>query len=378
MAIPLASDQHQAEGLTATYTGQAPGIPPGFVEGFRGWVIPEYYEDLLVIGEGAFGSVCSAVDKRTNDKVAIKKIKNPFQTKVHAQRAYREIRLLRFMRHENVISLIDLFMVTAPFPGSEEPDLYIVTELMGSDLNRIIETQPVGDEHVMFLGYQILRALVYVHSAGILHRDLKPSNIAINQNCELKILDFGLARMTDSVGGMTGYVATRWYRSPEVMLFWGDYNNSVDLWSVGCILAELIRRQALFRGGDNIDQLVKIFEVRGRPSPEYTMAIEQASAREYIQRMPEYIPPEFSDLFPAGTNPDAIDIISKLLVYDTSKRLTAKEAIRHPYFARFHDPDDEPEAPRFDYSFEHQDYGIPQWKELIKLEILEREMEMRG
>ena len=144
----------------------------------------------------------------------------------------------------------------------------MVTHLMGADLNNIIKTQQLSDDHVQFLVYQIVRGMKYVHSAGIIHRDLKPSNIAVNEDCELKILDFGLARPTENE--MTGYVATRWYRAPEIMLNWMHYNQtgknkrltiqsspallhlfcSVDLWSVGCIMAEMLTGKTLFPGTD--------------------------------------------------------------------------------------------------------------------------------
>ncbi|RXG57190.1 Mitogen-activated protein kinase 14B [Armadillidium vulgare] len=127
---------------------------------------------------------------------------------------------------------------------------YLVTPLMGADLNNIVKTQKLTDDHVQFLVYQVLRGLKYIHSAGIIHRDLKPSNIAVNEDCELKILDFGLARPTESE--MTGYVATRWYRAPEIMLNWMHYNQTVDIWSVGCIMAELLTGRTLFPGQDRI------------------------------------------------------------------------------------------------------------------------------
>nr|XP_015101914.1 mitogen-activated protein kinase 11 isoform X1 [Vicugna pacos]XP_031529487.1 mitogen-activated protein kinase 11 isoform X1 [Vicugna pacos] len=137
---------------------------------------------------------------------------------------------------------------------------------MGADLNNIVKCQALSDEHVQFLVYQLLRGLKYIHSAGIIHRDLKPSNVAVNEDCELRILDFGLARQADEE--MTGYVATRWYRAPEIMLNWMHYNQTVDIWSVGCIMAELLQGKALFPGNDYIDQLKRIMEVVGTPSPE--------------------------------------------------------------------------------------------------------------
>ncbi|XP_048448503.1 mitogen-activated protein kinase 14, partial [Rhincodon typus] len=140
----------------------------------------------------------------------------------------------------------------------------------------------------------------YIHSAGIIHRDLKPSNLAVNEDCELKILDFGLARHTDDE--MTGYVATRWYRAPEIMLNWMHYNQTVDIWSVGCIMAELLTGKTLFPGTDHIDQLKLIMQLVGTPGPELLMKISSDSARNYIQSLQHMPKQSFGDVF-IGANP---------------------------------------------------------------------------
>ncbi|NXR76398.1 MK14 kinase, partial [Pycnonotus jocosus] len=203
----------------------------------------------------------SAFDTKTGLRVAVKKLSRPFQSIIHAKRTYRELRLLKHMKHENVsggtgwypINHLDVFSV-AHIPGTSHVfafvHRYLVTHLMGADLNNIVKCQKLTDDHVQFLIYQILRGLKYIHSADIIHRDLKPSNLAVNEDCELKILDFGLARHTDDE--MTGYVATRWYRAPEIMLNWMHYNQTVDIWSVGCIMAELLTGRTLFPGTDRI------------------------------------------------------------------------------------------------------------------------------
>ncbi|CAJ1051644.1 mitogen-activated protein kinase 14A isoform X2 [Xyrichtys novacula] len=225
------------------------------------WEVPERYQNLSPVGSGAYGSVCSAYDVKTGLKVAVKKLSRPFQSIIHAKRTYRELRLLKHMKHENVIGLLDVF---TPATSLEEfNDVYLVTHLMGADLNNIVKCQKLTDDHVQFLIYQILRGLKYIHSADIIHRDLKPSNLAVNEDCELKILDFGLARHTDDE--MTGYVATRWYRAPEIMLNWMHYNMTVDIWSVGCIMAELLTGRTLFPGTDHINQLQQIMRLTGTP-----------------------------------------------------------------------------------------------------------------
>ncbi|XP_026104961.1 mitogen-activated protein kinase 14A isoform X3 [Carassius auratus] len=240
------------------------------------WEVPVRYQNLSPVGSGAYGTVCSAYDEKTGLKVAVKKLSRPFQSIIHAKRTYRELRLLKHMKHENVIGLLDVF---TPATSLEEfNDVYLVTHLMGADLNNIVKCQKLTDDHVQFLIYQILRGLKYIHSADIIHRDLKPSNLAVNEDCELKILDFGLARHTDDE--MTGYVATRWYRAPEIMLNWMHYNMTVDIWSVGCIMAELLTGRTLFPGTDHIDQLKLIMLLVGTPGPELLMKISSESMKD--------------------------------------------------------------------------------------------------
>uniref|UniRef100_A0A8C9TYX9 mitogen-activated protein kinase n=1 Tax=Scleropages formosus TaxID=113540 RepID=A0A8C9TYX9_SCLFO len=322
------------------------------------WEVPERYQNLSPVGSGAYGSVCSSYDVKTGLKVAVKKLSRPFQSVIHAKRTYRELRLLKHMKHENVIGLLDVF---TPATCLEEfNDVYLVTHLMGADLNNIVKCQKLTDDHVQFLIYQILRGLkVRKRTSTIVVGDLKPSNLAVNEDCELKILDFGLARHTDDE--MTGYVATRWYRAPEIMLNWMHYNMTVDIWSVGCIMAELLTGRTLFPGTDHIDQLKLIMLLVGTPGPELLMKISSESARNYINSLPHMPKRNFADVF-IGANPQAVDLLEKMLVLDTDKRITAAEALAHPYFSQYHDPDDEPEAEPYDQSFESRELEIEEWK----------------
>ncbi|XP_069763988.1 mitogen-activated protein kinase 11 isoform X2 [Narcine bancroftii] len=342
----------------------------------------------------------SAYDTRTRQKVAIKKLSRPFQSLIHARRTYRELRLLKHMKHENVIGLLDVFTPAVTLENFRE--VYLVTNLMGADLNNIVKCQKLTDDHVQFLVYQLLRGLknlilyhvpstlvtsnmdwvttllyicsvctfklevLYIHSAGIIHRDLKPSNLAVNEDCELRILDFGLARQTDDE--MTGYVATRWYRAPEIMLNWMHYNQTVDIWSVGCIMAELLKGKALFPGTDYIDQLKRIMEVVGTPSSELLKKISSEHARKYIESLPYMPQRDLKEVF-NGDNPLAVDLLQKMLILDTDKRITATDALTHPYFAQYHDPEDEPEAEPYDESIENKEQTIEEWKELAFEEV---------
>ncbi|XP_036376412.1 mitogen-activated protein kinase 11 [Megalops cyprinoides] len=328
------------------------------------WEVPERYQNLTPVGSGAYGSVCSAYDVRLRQKVAVKKLSRPFQSLIHSRRSYRELRLLKHMKHENVIGLLDVFSPAVSLEDFNE--VYLVTNLMGADLNNIVKFQRLSDEHVQFLIYQLLRGLKYIHSAGLIHRDLKPSNVAVNEDCELRILDFGLARQTDDE--MTGYVATRWYRAPEIMLNWMHYNQTVDIWSVGCIMGELLKGKALFPGTDYIDQLKRIMEVVGTPSPELLKKISSEHAQKYIQSLP-YMPQQDLEKIFRGANPLAVDLLKRMLVLDCDGRVTATEALAHPYFSQYHDPDDEPEAPPYDQTLESKDRTLEEWKELVFEEV---------
>nr|CAC85497.1 p38ge [Suberites domuncula] len=328
------------------------------------WEAPERYQDLSPIGTGAYGTVCSAIDTRYNVRVALKKLARPFQTAVHAKRTYRELRYLKHMKHENIIGLLDVFSPASTF--EEFQDVYLVMHLMGSDLNNIIRQQSLTDEHVQFLVYQILRGLKYVHSAAIVHRDLKPSNIAVNEDCELRILDFGLARATDEE--MTGYVATRYWRAPEIMLNWMHYGMKVDIWSVGCIMAELLTGQVLFPGTDHIDQLTRILQIVGTPDKEFLDKITSETARTFIESMPNFPRRDFSKFF-VGANPDAVNLLEQLLSMDPDRRPTAEEALAHPYFVNYADPDDEPNSPPYDDTFEKLEQDQLGWKKLVRDEI---------
>nr|CAD7407985.1 unnamed protein product [Timema poppensis] len=200
-------------------------------------------------------------------------------------------------------------------------------------------------------------------------QDLKPSNIAVNEDCELKILDFGLARPTENE--MTGYVATRWYRAPEIMLNWMHYNQTVDIWSVGCIMAELLTGRTLFPGTDrilyqlsNIHQLNLIMELLGTPRDEFMQKISSESARNYIQSLPPLRKKEFKEVF-KGANPLAIDLLEKMLELDADRRITAEEALAHKYLAQYADPSDEPVSAAYDQSFEDMEMHVEKWKGTI-------------
>ncbi|XP_019399011.1 PREDICTED: mitogen-activated protein kinase 12 isoform X1 [Crocodylus porosus] len=340
------------------------------------WEVRERYRDLQPVGAGAYGAVCSAIDGRNGTKVAIKKLYRPFQSELFAKRAYRELRLLKHMKHENVIGILDVF--TPDVTLEKFNDFYLVMPFMGTDLSKIMKHEKLTEDRIQFLVYQMLKGLKvasylivkgdeYIHSSGIIHRDLKPGNLAVNEDCELKILDFGLARHTDSE--MTGYVVTRWYRAPEVILNWMHYTQTVDIWSVGCIMAEMITGRPLFKGNDHLDQLTEIMKITGTPTQDFVQKLQSQDAKNYIKSLPKVQKKDFASIL-KYTNPLAVNLLEKMLVLDAEKRITAAEALIHPYFEPIHDPEEENEAEKYDDTFDNMDLPLDEWKRITYREIL--------
>ncbi|XP_022374920.1 mitogen-activated protein kinase 12 isoform X2 [Enhydra lutris kenyoni] len=447
------------------------------------WEVRAVYQDLQPVGSGAYGAV-SAVDSRTGAKVAIKKLYRPFQSELYAKRAYRELRLLKHMRHENVIGLLDVF--TPDETLDDFTDFYLVMPFMGTDLGKLMKHEKLSEDRIQFLVYQMLKGLKYIHAAGIIHRvgprgggrspwpigeggawlpgapiagaqllgardqcpswkgcwvgltgggerglfsayapmggaarpplscpqDLKPSNLAVNEDCELKILDFGLARQADSE--MTGYVVTRWYRAPEVILNWTRYTQTgeklprdaeppwrqppgphppasnsswevrgrllpgkaaelgwepVDIWSAGCIMAEMITGKTLFKGSDHLDQLKEIMKVTGTPPAEFVQRLQSADAKNYMKGLPELEKKDFASIL-TNASPLAVNLLEKMLVLDAERRVTAAEALTHPYFESLQDTEDEPTAQKYDESFDDMDHTLDEWKRVTYKEVL--------
>eukprot|EP01137_Pigoraptor_chileana_P007302 Opistho-2@52710 len=330
----------------------------------------ERYADLQYIGEGAYGMVVSALDTVMNRRVAIKKI-SPFEHQTYCQRTLREIKLLTRFNHENVIAIYDFIK---PKSFEECKDVYIVQELMETDLYKLLKTQALSNDHTCYFVYQILRGMKYIHSANVLHRDLKPSNLLLNTNCDLKICDFGLARVADpgvNAGLMTEYVATRWYRAPEIMLNSKAYTKAIDVWSVGCILAEMLGNRPLFPGKHYLNQLNLIFNVIGTPTSEDLVCIGNDKARAYIQSLPSKKRVPWSTIFPNASEL-ALDLLDKMLTFNPENRITIDDSLAHPYLQQYYEPDDEPvaEAPlTFDY--DEENLPTPMLKEIIYREMVE-------
>lgn len=323
------------------------------------------YTSLNYIGEGAYGMVVSALDGKENQKVAIKKI-SPFEHQTYCQRTLREIKILMSFNHENIISIKDILRAPAIH---QMKDVYIVQDLMETDLYKLLKTQHLSNDHICYFLYQILRGLKYIHSANVIHRDLKPSNLLLNTTCDLKICDFGLARVADPehdhTGFLTEYVATRWYRAPEIMLNSKGYTKSIDIWSVGCILAEMISNRPIFPGKHYLDQLNHILGVLGSPTQEDLNCIINDKARAYLQSLPNKQRIAWNRLFPKADS-NALDLLDKMLTFNPNKRITVEAALAHPYLEQYYDPADEPTADHpFTFQQEFDDLPKEELKEMI-------------
>ncbi|KAH8929645.1 Pkinase-domain-containing protein [Atractiella rhizophila] len=333
------------------------------------------YQFVKELGAGAYGVVCSAKHTETGESVAIKKVTKIFSKKILTKRALRELKLLHHFRgHKNITCLYDLDIIDP----SDFNEVYLYQELMEADLHAIIRSgQPLSDAHFQSFIYQTLCGLKYIHSASVLHRDLKPGNLLVNADCELKICDFGLARgfETDpelaqaaNAGFMTEYVATRWYRAPEIMLSFQNYTTAIDLWSVGCILAELFGGRPIYKGRDYVDQLNQILHYHGTPDDATLRRVGSPRAQEYIRSLPFKPGVPFNQLYP-NANPVGLDLLAKLLAFDPGQRITCDKALEHPYLSVWHDPADEPMCPsKFDFSFESEE-TIPGMKKMIIDEV---------
>ena len=336
------------------------------------------YQPLKPLGRGAYGVVCSATDKVTGRKVAIKKIPKAFDDLVDAKRILREIKLLRHFKHENIVGQRDLI---GPIEGEAFEDIYMILDFMETDLHKIIYSKnELTDEHIQYFIYQLLKGLKYIHSAHVIHRDLKPSNLLLNGNCDLKICDFGLARgVKEEVDyELTEYVVTRWYRAPEVMCSVQEYDHKIDVWSTGCILAELHGRKPLFPGDDYIKQMNLIFSVLGTPTKNDMKFITNEKALEYIKSLKKQPKIPFNKIY-KDANPLALDLLEKMLVFNPHERITVDEALAHPYFKSLHNLKSENECKvPFDFDFEKTNMTKEVLQQFMWDEIQHYRPELKG
>ncbi|XP_063975791.1 extracellular signal-regulated kinase 2-like [Diachasmimorpha longicaudata] len=310
--------------------------------------VTKHYNIIRRLGKGAYGIVWKAVDKRSKETVAVKKIFDAFRNQTDAQRTFREIMfLMSFSNHENIIQLIGLHK------ANNDRDIYLVFEFMETDLHNVIKRGNIlKDIHKVYIMYQLFKATKYIHSGNVIHRDLKPSNILLNAQCHCKIADFGLARSVTQIGegdGETGsdptltdYVATRWYRAPEILIASRRYTKGIDMWSLGCILGEMLLEKPLFPGSSTINQVERIMATLAPPTPEDIASVSAGYGTNLLEKTPNVPHRSLHELF-MNFSDSAVDLINSLIVFNPNHRLTAVEALEHPYVADFHHRAYEPE-----------------------------------
>ncbi|KTW29901.1 serine/threonine-protein kinase pef1 [Pneumocystis carinii B80] len=283
------------------------------------------YQQLEKLGEGTYATVHKGRNRATGEIVALKEIFVDADEGTPST-AIREISLMKELKHENIVGLWDVIHT--------ESKLMLVFEYMDKDLKKYMDSQGNGgalDPNIAkgFM-YQLLKGIAFCHDNRVLHRDLKPQNLLINKRGQLKLADFGLARAFGiPVNTFSNEVVTLWYRAPDVLLGSRTYSTSIDIWSAGCIMAEMYTGRPLFPGSNNDDQLLKIFRLMGTPNEHTWPGISQYP--EYRANYPAYNVQDLSQIIPQ-LDPLGIDLLNKMLQLQPNMRISASNALKHAWF----------------------------------------------
>lgn len=291
--------------------------------------IEDNYQKLEKVGEGTYGVVYKVRDKRTGKIAALKKIRLENEKEGVPSTAVREISILKELEHENIVKLIEIV--------SGKGRLNLIFEYLDLDLKRYM-TCVKGNEngftplHIKSYLWQLVSAIDFCHKRRILHRDLKPQNLLIDPLGNLKLADFGLSRSIGiPVRTYTHEIVTLWYRAPELLLGSKYYSTAVDVWSIGCIFAEMVTGKPLFPGDSEIDLLFKIFSLLGTPDERVWPGV--TSLPDFNPVIPKFKRQSITELFSSsGICADGIDLFKRMLLYDPGHRISAKRALLHPYF----------------------------------------------
>lgn len=282
------------------------------------------YQKMEKVGEGTYGVVYKARDTVSGAIVALKKTRLEAEDEGVPSTAIREISLLRELSHPNIVDLKDVVHADAK--------LYLVFEFLDQDLKKYMDSVGKKLKPMLIKSYlyQILQGITFCHRRRILHRDLKPQNLLIDRQGTLKLADFGLARAFGvPIRTYTHEVVTLWYRAPEILLGGKQYATAVDIWSIGCIFAEMVMRAPLFPGDSEIDELFRIFRTLGTPTEETWPGVSQY--RDFKGSFPKWSGKPLAKIIP-DLEPEGIDLLQQMLIYEPGKRISSIAAMQHPYF----------------------------------------------
>ena len=292
------------------------------------------YDVIGVVGEGAYGIVYKCKNKETGKYVAIKKFKET-EDELVQKTMKRELKMLQQLKHPNIVEFQESF--------THKGNLFLVFEYCEKNLLEVLEESPDGlsPKLIKSFVYQMCKAIAYMHKNNMIHRDIKPENLLIDENLNLKLCDFGFARKVrlnknnNNVDEMTDYVATRWYRSPELLLSGGIYGSDVDYWAVGCIMGELADGNPMFPGENETDQINCIIKILGNLPEELVNMFYKNPIYEGKKLINISKPETIERRYMEKLGPTAIDFMKGLLQLDPKKRLNSETVFKHRYFAPF-------------------------------------------
>ncbi|KAK6109628.1 Cyclin-dependent kinase 1 [Brugia pahangi] len=285
------------------------------------------YERTEILGEGSFGIVYKGFEKSTGDLVAMKKIRLKHASEGVPGTALREMTLLKRLKHPNIVSLKEVIL--------DERLVYLIFEYLSMDLKKCIDKIPyeelMNKNELKSYLYQILQGICFCHQRNVLHRDLKPQNLLVDGKGCLKIADFGLARELEfAERRYTDVVVTLWYRPPEILFGCTNYSMAVDIWSIGCIFAEMAMKTALFRGDSEIDQIFRIFSILSTPKQELESGVLKMP--RFLRSYPVYEKNILSKILASYMDEEGIKILKTMLTYNPRERVSAKALLKNPYF----------------------------------------------
>ncbi|CAL6058093.1 Mitogen-activated_protein kinase [Hexamita inflata] len=311
------------------------------------------YQIMNRIYHGASGIMWQAQNRKNDKFVALQKKYDAFQSAEFSQETYREIMYQIQFEHENIVKLQNVVR------AENNKDIYLVFDYMESDLQQVMKAGLLQEEHKQYIVYQLLKVIKYIHSGNLVYKDLKPSKCLINTECQLKLTDFTQVCTAKSNFSLKSTQicefnnSVRWYKAPEVLLGSYTFDKPMNMWAVGCILGELLGQKAMFPGCSNSSQIEQILQYTGMPSNEDLKSLGCPYAECVIEQMPDVkqTKSDLKKMFPDSSS-DALDLLSRLLVFNPCKRITAEQCLDHPYLQQFRDKESEISADEF-FSIPH-------------------------